>query len=173
MINWFLENLHPPMLNIATYVTADKISALEGQKRIFLLSESLLGRMRKMHEKYVWERIFAIFIFMFPTIVLICVLIFQVNRETRFLGLPPESRRAWKYGILFFGLPAYITWRIVRPKEVMVTCKNCGKPRRPDFENCQHCKSPWHVPEITPPSWRVVESAEACDLPAEVMMKQA
>jgi hypothetical protein len=174
MINWFLENLHPPILDVATYFTADKISALEGQKSIFLLSESLLGQTsREMRDKYLWERIFVAFIIMSPSIVLICILIFQVNREAKFLGLLPESRRAWKYGILLFGLPAYITWRIVRPKEVMVTCKNCGKLRRPEFENCQHCKSLWHVPEITPPSWRVVESSEACDLPAEAMVKQA
>ena len=60
-------------------------------------------------------------------------------------------------GTFALGLPGYLTYRLTRPKITLVTCRNCGLGRRPDREKCHHCGSLWHVPELIPPAWRVVE----------------
>jgi uncharacterized OB-fold protein len=60
-------------------------------------------------------------------------------------------------GIIAFGLSGYITYRLTRPRETLVTCANCGKLRRPDMNKCHRCGSKWHVPELTPPTWRVLD----------------
>jgi hypothetical protein len=164
MVNWFLENLHPPILDVATYFTADKISAMEGQKSIFLLSESLLGELKRCRSDYLWEHLTLLFVVMLPTYALIAILAFKINREAKTVGLSSESRRLWIWAAVLFGLTAYITWRLIRPAIVQVTCQNCGKLRRPDFDACQHCKSPWHVPDLTPPAWRVFDAPNPADV---------
>ncbi len=169
MVNWFLENLHPPILDVATYFTADKFSAMEGQKSIFLLSESLLGQLKRCRNDYLWEHLTLLFVVMLPTYALIAILVFKINREARAVGLSSESRRLWIWAAVLFGLTAYITWRLTRPTIVQVTCQNCGKLRRPDFDACQHCKSPWHVPDLTPPAWRVFDTPVNPDTPAPVL----
>jgi uncharacterized paraquat-inducible protein A len=60
-------------------------------------------------------------------------------------------------GTIAFGLTAYITYRLTQPKITLVTCTNCGKLRRPDMARCHRCGSKWHIPELTPPAWRVVD----------------
>jgi hypothetical protein len=41
-----------------------------------------------------------------------------------------------------------------------VTCPNCGRDRWVDREKCHHCGSPWLVPELVPPAWRVIGRPE-------------
>jgi uncharacterized OB-fold protein len=40
----------------------------------------------------------------------------------------------------------------------LVTCANCGRMRRPDMEKCHRCGSKWYVPELIPPTWRVLDT---------------
>jgi ribosomal protein L37E len=44
-----------------------------------------------------------------------------------------------------------------------ITCANCGVGRRPDLEKCHHCGSPWVVPELVPPAWRVIGEPEPAE----------
>ena len=69
---------------------------------------------------------------------------------------------------VLFALPAYVTYQITRPKTARVTCQNCGRDRWVDREKCHHCGSPWLVPELIPPAWRVIGQPEeqACSDPA-------
>jgi len=82
-----------------------------------------------------------------PSIILAIWLAYRVNKNAAAIGLSENARLYWILGTLAFGLTAYIT---------LVTCPNCGKMRRPDMPKCHRCKSDWHVPELTPPTWRVL-----------------
>jgi hypothetical protein len=75
------------------------------------------------------------------------------------VGLSHRARFRWVLATIAFGLSAYITYRLTRPKITLVTCANCGKPRRPDMENCHRCGAKWLVPELTAPLWRVIDES--------------
>ena len=79
------------------------------------------------------------------------------------MGLSKQERTLWTLGAFALGLPAYITYRLTRPKVTLVTCANCGKSRRPDMDKCHRCGSPWVVPELTPPAWRVLGEPEPAE----------
>jgi hypothetical protein len=103
---------------------------------------------------------------MSPAIILAIVLAHIVNKDAVVVGLSKNARLYWVFGTLAFGPVAYITYRLTRPKMTLVTCQNCGKPRRPDMDKCHRCKSGWHVPELTPPLWRVLDGTEQIQLNA-------
>jgi hypothetical protein len=86
------------------------------------------------------------------------VLGWRVVRDAEILGLSRNTRQLWLLGTLAFGLAAYITYRLTRPKITLVSCVHCGKSRRPDMDTCHWCNSLWHVPESTPPNWRVLDT---------------
>jgi hypothetical protein len=86
-----------------------------------------------------------------------------VTRDGARLGLPTNTRAAWVAGTVLFGLPAYITYCLTRPRLTLVTCANCGVGRRPDGEKCHRCGSPWVVPELVPPAWRVLGEQELAE----------
>jgi hypothetical protein len=93
-----------------------------------------------------------------PSILLAIWLACQVRKDTAVVGFSRKAQFWWIIGTIAFGLPAYITYRLTRPKITLVTCTNCGKYRRPDMDRCHRCNSPWHVPELTPPTWRVLDT---------------
>jgi len=84
----------------------------------------------------------------------------RVSKDAVVVGLSENARAYWIIGTLAFGLTAYITYRLTRPKITLVTCPNCGKMRRPDMAKCHRCKSDWLVPELRPPVWRVLKGTE-------------
>jgi hypothetical protein len=100
---------------------------------------------------------FVIVLLMLPGLLLAGILAWRVNRDSAEIGLSPNARRFWLIATLAFGLVGYITYKLTRPSITLVTCANCGNPRRPDMEKCHRCGSGWHVPEITPPHWRVLD----------------
>jgi uncharacterized paraquat-inducible protein A len=81
----------------------------------------------------------------------------KVWKDAKLIGLSSRAGKLWIAGTIAFGLPAYITYRLTRPKETLVTCQNCGKMRRPDMERCHRCGSKWEMPELTPPNWRICD----------------
>jgi hypothetical protein len=100
---------------------------------------------------------------MLPGLLLFGLLAVKLDREGIRLGTPKNVRRAWIVGTIVLGLPAYITYRLTRPKVVLVTCANCGLGCRPDREKCHRCASVWAVPELIPPAWRVLGEPEQAD----------
>ncbi|MHC4639315.1 MAG: hypothetical protein ACYTBV_17700 [Planctomycetota bacterium] len=82
--------------------------------------------------------------------------LWRVHRNAVLVGLSQRARFWWALARAAFGLSAYITYRLTRPKITLVTCVNCGKLRRPDMETCHRCGAKWLIPELTPPTWRVV-----------------
>jgi len=160
---YLLENIHPPILSIASYLTASNFEATSASRALFLLPNSYVGMFgysRDAGDGKIGRFLAALFIIS-PSIVLGIFLAWRVKKDAILVGLSRDARRSWIIGTIAFGIAAYITYRLTRPKITLVTCANCGKMRRPDMELCHRCGSQWHLPKLIPPTWRVI------DLPAE------
>ena len=153
---FLLENLHPPILSLASYFTAGSIEAASGHRAMFLLPNSFIAMKGRDAHENIAARFLSALALISPSIILAILLAWRVGKDAAFVGLPQKTRRFWTLGTIAFGLASYITYRLTRPKITLVTCANCGKPRRPDMETCHRCGSKWDVPELIPPVWRVV-----------------
>ena len=158
MISKFLfENLQPPVFGVASYFTANVFEAASGHKALFVLPNSFVSMFRRDKGDAVVARFFAVlFIFMAPSWVLSVWLLIRVRKNAVLLGLSARAKLFWTIATLAFGLSAYFTYRLTRPKITLVTCANCGKLRRPDNQLCHRCRAKWLIPELTPPSWKVI-----------------
>jgi len=156
---FLLENLHPPILSLASYFTANIIEAGSGHRALFLLPNSFLAMKGRDARDSIANNIVVKFLYalllMSPSIALAILLAVRVDKDAAVVGLPRKTRSWWLIGTIAFGLVGYITYRLTRPQITLVTCANCGKPRRPDTDICHHCGSKWDVPELIPPAWRV------------------
>ena len=157
---FLLENLHPPILSLASYFTAGSIEAASGHRAMFLLPNSFIAMKGRDARGNIAARfLYALFLIL-PSIVLAILLAVRVGKDAAVVGLPQKTRRFWTLGTLAFGPAGYITYRLIRPKITLVTCANCGNSRRPDMDKCHRCGSKWDVPELIPPAWRVLNGAE-------------
>jgi len=160
---FLLENLHPPILSLASYFTADSFEAGSGHRALLLLPNSFIAMKGRdaRDDNIVVDNIVVRFLYalllMSPSIVLAILLAWRVGKDAAFIGFSRKTRRWWLLGTIAFGLVGYITYRLTRPKITLVTCANCGKPRRPDTGICHRCGSKWDVPELVPPTWRVID----------------
>ena len=150
------ENLHPPILSLASYFTASAFEAAAGHRALFFLPNSFIAMKGREYRGNFAERFFSALWLILPSIILAILLAWRVGKNAAVIGLSEKARHCWIIGTLGFGLAAYITYRLTRPKITLVSCQNCGKMRRPDMAKCHRCKSDWHVPELTPPAWRVL-----------------
>jgi len=158
-----LESLHPPVFLLLSYFPASKLEATAGQRSLLLLPDSFLAMKARDKQGRPIEEFCASMACAIPALLLALVLARRVDRDGRRLGLSKNARTAWIVGTVLFGLPAYLTYRLTRPRATLVTCVNCGLGRRPDDEKCHHCGSPWTVPELTPPAWRVIAEPEPAE----------
>ena len=154
---YVLENLHPPILSLASYFAAGSIEAAAGHRALFLLPNSFVAMIARDSRGNIAERLFSALWLMCPSIILAIWLARRVGKDAALVGLSRKTRRWWMLGTIAFGLTGYITYRLTRPQVTLVTCANCGHPRRPDMDKCHRCGSDWHVPELTPPAWRVLD----------------
>ncbi len=155
-ILFIAENLHPPILSIASIFSASSFEAGAGHRALFLLPNSFVAMIFRDMEGNVIERLSTALSLIIPAILLAIILTWRISKDAFVVGLTKKERLAWIISTLVFGLAAYITFKLTKPKIKLVTCRNCGQPRRPDMEKCHRCKSGWHVPELTPPNWRVL-----------------
>jgi hypothetical protein len=153
---YLLENLHPPILSLVSYAMADSIEATAGHRALFILPNTFIAMKGRDVSENMAEGFFIALLIILPSIILSIWLACRVSKDAVVVGFSENARLYWIIGTLGFGLTAYITYRLTRPKITLVTCQNCGKPRRPDMPKCHRCKSDWHVPELTPPAWRVL-----------------
>jgi len=154
---FLLENLQPPVLSVASYFTADSFEAGSGHRALFLQPNSFIAMKARGAGGNIFERFVLALLLMLPSLILSSLLARRVSKDATILGLSAKARLYWIIGMLCFGLAGYITYRLIRPGIALVTCANCGNPRRPDMEKCHRCNSPWHIPEIIPPAWRVID----------------
>jgi hypothetical protein len=153
-ILFLLENLQPPVFEIASYLCGDSIEPSAGHRALFILPNSFIGMLGR-YEGTTLEREVFFPLLMGPSLILSVWLAYRVRKDAKTIGLSGTAKKWWTVGTFAFGLPAYITYRLTRPKETLVTCQNCGQLRRPDMERCHRCGSKWEMPELTPPNWRI------------------
>jgi hypothetical protein len=155
---YLVENLYPPLLSFASFFTADSFEASSGHRALFILPNSFAAMKGRDISGNIADRFFTALLIILPSIILAILLAWRVSKDATTVGLSESVKLYWLIGTLAFGLPAYITYRLIRPKITLVTCANCGNLRRPDMDMCHRCGSKWRVPELTPPAWRVVDS---------------
>jgi hypothetical protein len=154
---FLLENLQPVVFEIASFLCRDCIEASAGHRTLFILPDSLEGMLGRAFTNRIPEKQIMALIFMGPSLILAVWLMLRVRKDAKTIGLSGTAIKWWVIATFLFGLPAYITYRITRPKEILVTCQNCGKMRRPDMETCHRCGNKWENLELTPPSWRICD----------------
>ncbi|MHC4116563.1 MAG: hypothetical protein ACYSWO_03540 [Planctomycetota bacterium] len=152
------ESLHPPVLSIASCFTASAFEAGAGHRALFLPPNSFVAMNARDNRGGIWVKIVIGLLLLTPSILLAAWLACRVTSDAATVGLPRNLRHLWTLLTLAFGLAGYITYRLMRPTITLVTCPNCGKGRRPDMETCHQCNSKWQVPELVPPTWRVLQS---------------
>lgn len=155
---FILENLHPPALSLLSHFAAPHCPAGSAYRSIFALPDSLVAAQGRNHRQHYAMRLLDALLVMMPAMVLALILAILVARNAQVVGFSKDARTAWILITIAFGLPGYITYRLTRPRATLVTCANCGKPRRPDLDLCHQCSSPWSVPELDPPTWRVLDA---------------
>jgi hypothetical protein len=154
---YLLENLHPPILSIASYLTADSVEAAAGHRALFILPNSFVAMKAREVGKKAMDKFNYALLRILPSIGLGIFLAWRVTKDAKLVGLSENAKLCWIIGTIAFGLTAYITYRLTRPKITLVTCLNCGRLRRPDMAKCHHCSCKWLIPELTPPAWRVAD----------------
>jgi hypothetical protein len=154
---YLLENLQPPVLSIVSFFSAYTFEAAAGHRALFILPNSFIAMKGRDISENIVMRFSAALLIILPSIMLGIFLAWRVNKDAKMVGLSANARLCWIIGIVAFGLSGYITYRLNRPRIILVTCANCGNPRRPDMDKCHRCGSKWHVPELTPPTWRVLD----------------
>jgi hypothetical protein len=153
-----LENLQPAVFELASYLCADCFEASAGHRALFILPNSFLGMLSRADtQDSILGKQAGAFLLMAPSLILSVWLALRVRKNAEVIGLSGTAKKWWLIGTIAFGLPAYITYRLTRPKETLVTCANCGKMRRPDMEKCHRCGAGWKIPEMTPPNWRICD----------------
>jgi hypothetical protein len=168
-----LESLHPPVFLLLSYFPASRFEATAGYRSLLLLPDSFVAMKARDKQGRPIEEFFVSMVFAIPAFILALLLAWRVDRDGGRLGLSKNARTAWIIGTTIFGLPAYLTYRLTRPQVTLVTCANCGLGRRPDLDRCQRCGSPWSVPELIPPAWRVIGEPESADEGAPSQTPQA
>lgn len=154
---YLLENLHPPILNIASFFAADSFDPAAGHRTLFFLPNSFIAMKGREVSEDVVGIYFSALMLISPSLILAGFLAWRVAKGATTIGLSKNAKLSWIIATIAFGLSAYITYRLTRPKITLVTCANCGRLRRPDMDKCHCCGSKWFVPELTPPAWRVLD----------------
>lgn len=156
-INFLLENLHPPVLSLASFFASDFIEADSSFRAIFIRPNSLVGMMGQKLEEETYGKFFAAIMLMMPSILLALFLAKRLWVRSRLIGCVGNNRIIWFWATVAFGIPAYIAFNLTRPKETPVTCFQCGKLRRPADPQCHWCNADWDTTAQSPPAWRIAD----------------
>lgn len=156
-IRYILENLQPPIFSLASFFTSDFIQAESSFRAIFLRPNSLVGTMGQRITKDPYSKFFAALMLMMPSILLALFLGRCIWIQSRLLGSAQKNRIIWFWATVAFGIPAFITFKLTRPKETPVTCFQCGKLRRPADPQCHWCNADWDTTAQSPPAWRILD----------------
>jgi hypothetical protein len=154
---YLFESLHPPALTLASFFTAYSFEAGSTHRALFLMPNSFVALQRDRETSFVFQLLFVL-LFLVPALAFAGFLSWRVVRDAALIGLSRQARWLWGPGTLAFGLPAYVTYRLVRPKVALALCSDCGRGRRVDRETCHHCGSGWEKPVLNAPAGRIVSS---------------
>jgi hypothetical protein len=159
-IRYLLENMRPPLLRLLDMPAAKWLSPENRYNTIFVHPNSFIGLMKFEFDRFgFWLQLLFL---MLPSLAVSFWLSIKARQKAALLGYDTSAKDAWFITILAFGIPAYITFKLMLPKEQMVTCANCGNLRRVEFENCQSCKRDWQKTKTltTAPDWAVRDEAK-------------
>jgi hypothetical protein len=154
---YLLESLQPWCLGIASYYTADKVDLAYMFRGMFIMPDSYIaffGRETGDAGEIV-QLLAASFVFLLPSLLIGIALGIRVYIKSGRAGLAKSERKAWLFTVLLFGIPGYIGYKLTNPRQMQITCKNCGKGRRPDMDSCHNCGASWNLDELDPPKWSV------------------
>ena len=136
---------------------ADAFEARGAFRAVFIRPNSFAGILARGEEPGLYRRYGFALLAILPSLVLGVVIGWALRRKALRLGESAGTGRLW-FGLgLLFGIPAWITFAVVRSREAMVTCGNCGSLRRPDAAVCHACRARWDLSHLEAPAWRVVE----------------
>ena len=152
----FIEQLHPWSLSVLSTVLGPQCKTIRGYRGLFVRPNSKAVSLANDPTLTIQLRIFQVFGWLIPALVLGLTLGLLMMKDARRIGLPRSCGTTWRWAGILLGLAGYITYRVTRPKVSLVTCENCGKPRRADRDRCHLCNSDWDVAELRVPSWRIV-----------------
>jgi hypothetical protein len=158
MFRYLLENLQSPLLRLLDLPAARFIEPANQYSTLFVRPVSFIGLLKIEFDRFdFWLRLLLL---MLPSLVISIWLGVKARRKSALLGFDTLAKDTWFITILAFGIPAYITFKLMLPKERMITCANCGNLRRVEFENCQSCKRDWEKTKslTTAPGWSVRDS---------------
>jgi hypothetical protein len=158
---------------LASYLAGPHLAATAGYQSLFLLPDSFVAMSARDAQTGLMGRVSRACSLASPAFLLSLLLVWRMTLDGARLGMSRNARVTWAAGIVMFGLPAYVTYRLSRPKVALVTCANCGVGRRPDMEKCHRCGSPWVVPELVPPAWRVLGEPEEAEESPSADLRQA
>ena len=157
IVRYLIENLQPPLLSMASFFAANSFEASAGHRALFILPNSFIAMKGRDVKQNDMTKVMSSLLLILPSIILSLSLACRVAAHSTAVGLSENAKICWFLATALFGLSAYITYRLTRPKETLVTCANCGKLRRPDMHNCHRCGSKWLMPELTAPNWRIID----------------
>jgi hypothetical protein len=160
-LKYLLESMHPPVLLFLSHFTASRIEAAAGHRGVFVLPNSFVAMASRNMRYGPVRRFLEALPFILLSLGLAGICAGQVACDCIRLGISRKERLWWIVAAMLLGLPAVLTHRLTRPRTTLVTCRNCGRRRRPDMEKCHRCASPWEVPELTPPAWRVLDGGRS------------
>ena len=142
-------------LTLASFFTAYTFDAQATHRALFLMPNSFVALQRDGQTSLLLNTLCALLV-MVPAMLLSGLLAWRITKDAAVIGLSSRERWLWRAGTVLFGLPAYITYRLMRPKCVLTPCRECGRGRRVDQDVCHHCGSGWETLELEPPAWRVI-----------------
>jgi hypothetical protein len=170
VFRFFVDSLQPAVFQGLSFVFADQIEPRAGFRALFLRPHSFIGILRRVEGLALWEMLIWVFLMLLPSLVVgLAVGLFLSKRSCAFGGSREEGR-FWLAGGLLFGIPIWIAFHLVRPREKMVTCLNCGSLRRPSQLFCHTCRAGWDLEGLEAPNWCVAEPVEEAEVPSSAML---
>lgn len=160
-IRLFAENLQPPVFNLASFAAGDLFEARSGFRAIFVRPNGFAGIFSRIQDATWLKRIWFVLLMILPSLLLGLVLGWGIRRKAMRLGSSSGAGYGWFVLGILFGIPAWITFGLVRSRKTLVTCENCGSLRRPDQDCCHTCRAGWDLRHLEAPGWRVVEPIDS------------
>ena len=151
-----LESMQGLVFQVGSLVT-DAFGPRSWGKSLFFMPGSYAAGIKRVNTENYSGKYVILFFMLIPGMAISILLGRRVGENAKAIGLTDSARMWWIIATLAFGLSGYITYRFVRPKIALVTCSGCGKLRRPDLEECHHCRSSWQAAVPNKPLWRVID----------------
>ncbi len=151
-----LDFAQPLVFSVASSLWGSRIEAIVGYRSLFVLPLSTPARIAGDRTLKVSDRVGTVIMWNVFTWCVGLLLAIAVIRDLKQRGHSSKIQNAWLFACMGFGWIAVITYLLTRPRTHFVTCTGCGRTRRTDQADCQHCEADWAMRDLQVPVWRVV-----------------